>query len=138
MNLLRWIVLAVLLVGCERNDWTKEPATLHWDRDLCARCKMAISDRKFAVEAVDEQGRVYKFDDIGCLVLWHKQEAPNVRLVKIWIKDAKSGEWIDGRQACYQKGFHTPMAYGYGALKEGNGSCLSFDEVVKAIERMKR
>ena len=138
---LKWFLFLGAFVaffgGCEKKDFTKEPATMHWDRDMCERCKMAISDRKFAVQAVDEKNRVYKFDDIGCLVLWHKLEHPEVKFKKIWITDAKTGKWIDAKKACYKEGFITPMGYGYGALEHGE-NCLRFEDVKKAIERIGR
>ncbi|MRJ02920.1 MAG: hypothetical protein GXO19_01380 [Epsilonproteobacteria bacterium] len=124
--------------GCEKRDFTKEPPPIHWDRDMCERCKMAISDRKFAVAAVDGKGKVYRFDDIGCLILWQKEEHPEITLKKIWITDAKSGKWIDGERACYKGGFITPMGYGYGALEKGGEGCLTFEEVRREIERIGR
>jgi len=132
-----FLALTLLFGACEKRDYTKTPPPIHWDRDMCERCKMAISDRKFAVMAVDSQNRVYRFDDIGCLVLWQKLERPDVNLTKIWITDAKTGEWIDAKKACYKEGFITPMGYGFGALKKGE-KCLSFDEVRRRIEEIGR
>ncbi len=132
------VLVVLALTGCEKKDYTKEPAKMHWDRDMCERCKMAISDRKFAVQAVDEKGRVYKFDDIGCLVLWQKFERPDVNLTKIWITDARTGEWIDAKKACYTKEYITPMGYGFGAHKERKKGCVGFAEVKKAVEKIGR
>ncbi len=132
----KFLLLLFLIVGCEKKDFTKTPPKLHWDRDMCERCKMAISDRKFGVEAVGEDGKVYKFDDIGCLILWQKLEAPKVKFKKIWVKEVKTGEWIDGKEACYVKNYITPMGYGYGAKKEKGEECKSFDEVKKEIEKV--
>ncbi len=130
------LALVALFGGCEKKDYTKEAAKMHWDRDMCERCKMAISDRKFAVQAVDAQGKVYKFDDIGCLILWHKKEHPEIVLKKIWVTDAKTGEWIDAKRACYTTDNLTPMGYGFGAHKKAppNKRCISFAEVEKEME----
>jgi len=132
----RILLLALLLfLGCEKKDFTKEPAKMHWDRDMCERCKMAISDRKFAVQGIDERNRVYRFDDIGCLVLWQRLEHPDIKFKKIWITDAKTGRWIDAKKACFKRDFLTPMGYGYGAVKdESNGSCLSYEDIKKEIK----
>ncbi|WP_201337697.1 MULTISPECIES: nitrous oxide reductase accessory protein NosL [unclassified Nitratiruptor] len=138
-----WIILIFISLafwGCSKKDYTKEPAKMHWDRDMCERCKMAISERKFAVQAVDEQGRVYKFDDIGCYFLWHKLEHPEIKIKKIWITDAKTGKWIDAKKAKYVQNYITPMGYGFGALtpQEAPKDALSFDEVRKAVEKIGR
>ncbi len=134
------LLFALFVGGCSKRDFTKEPAKMHWDRDMCERCKMAISERKFAVQAVDEKGRVYKFDDIGCYILWHKLEHPEVKIVKIWITDAKTGKWIDAREAKYLHNYITPMGYGYGALlpSEAPKDALDFKDVKKAIEKIGR
>jgi nitrous oxide reductase accessory protein NosL len=105
--------------GCEKKS-IGEVARMHWDRDMCERCKMAISERKFAAQIIDPKtGKVYKFDEIGCAVLWMdetgilwKKEAI------IWINDAKTGEWIDARKAKYTYGAITPMAFGFAAYSD--------------------
>ena len=134
------LLLAILFIGCEKKDFTKEPAKMHWDRDMCERCKMAISERKFAVQAVDDKNRVYKFDDIGCYFLWHKLEHPEINITKIWITDVKSGKWIDAKKARYVPGYISPMGYGYGAVlpDEAPKKSLSFKEVQKEVEKIGR
>jgi len=139
-----FIVLSIFIFfsGCEKKDYTKEAAKMHWDRDMCERCKMAISERKFAVQAVDEKGKVYKFDDIGCLILWQKQERPDIKFKKIWITDAKTGEWIDAKKAKYTTDAITPMGYGFAAYKSGTEpkgkEIIDFEEVKKRIIKIGR
>ncbi len=113
--------LFVLSVGgCSKKSSTGEAVQMHWDRDMCERCKMAISERKFAVQVVNPQdGKVYKFDDIGCAVLWFDEEKiPWKDQAKIWITDAKTGKWIDARKAKYTDDSITPMAYGFAAYTD--------------------
>ena len=102
--------------GCDRKP-TGAVAQMHWDRDMCERCKMAISERKFAAQVINPRtGKVYKFDDLGCAVLWLDEEKiPWREKAVIWITDAKTGEWIDARKALYVDGAITPMAYGLAA-----------------------
>jgi nitrous oxide reductase accessory protein NosL len=105
-----------MFVGCEKKP-VGAVQKMHWDRDMCERCKMAISERKFAVQVIDPNtGKDYKFDDIGCAVLWMEEEhIPWKERAFIWITDAKTGEWIDARKASYTDGAITPMAYGFAA-----------------------
>jgi hypothetical protein len=111
------VSLAMGLGGCSKKSYDNEAAKMHWDRDMCERCKMAISERKYAVQAIDPvTHKVYKFDDIGCLVLWFEEgKIPWQDQAKIWITDAKNGEWIDARTARYTDDSITPMAYGFAA-----------------------
>jgi len=114
------LVLGMMLGGCSKKSYDNEAAKMHWDRDMCVRCKMAISERKYAVQAVDPTThKVYKFDDIGCLVLWFDEEhIPWKDQAKLWITDAKTGEWIDARTAKYTDDSITPMAYGFAAFSD--------------------
>ena len=121
MNGFKWwhmLVLGMLFftTGCDKKP-VGAVAPMHWDRDMCERCKMALSDRKFAVQIINpDNGNVYKFDEIGCAVLWMDEEhIPWKDRAIIWVNDAKTGAWIDARKARYTKGAITPMAFGFAA-----------------------
>ncbi len=105
--------------GCDKKP-VGAAAQMHWDRDMCERCKMAISERRFAAQVIDPRtGKVYKFDDLGCAVLWMDEEKiPWREKAILWITDAKTGEWIDARKALYMEGAITPMAYGLAAYSK--------------------
>ncbi len=146
-NVLAWLLAALAMTaflgGCEKKA-ADGIAKMHWDRDMCERCKMAISDRKFAVQVVDPVTRKhYKFDDIGCAVLWFDEEKiPWKDRAKIWITDGKSGQWIDARKALYGTGAVTPMGFGFVAYEHageaGDAQLIGFDEVVRRIHERKR
>ncbi len=135
------IIIGLLLgfSGCEREvNTTLKP--VHWDRDMCERCKMVVSDRKHAVQVINPQdGRSYMFDDLGCMVLWfHNEAVPWASTAVIWITDAASGAWIDARKAFYDSGNITPMAYGYAAHAkrsdiEKEKKVLTFSDVSQEI-----
>ncbi len=131
------ILVAFLLSGCEKKIIT-ELHDVHWDRDMCKRCAMVVSDRKHTVQAINpKDGRSYMFDDIGCTVLWFHEE--NIEWNKkaiLWITDAKSGEWIDAKKAYYTSENVTSMAYGFMAHKikpDTQNEIVNFEEVSKRI-----
>jgi hypothetical protein len=78
---------------------------------------MVVSERKYAVQVVNpKNGKSYMFDDLGCTILWFKEE--NIKWEKdanIFITDALSGKFIDARKAFYDINSRTPMNYGFGA-----------------------
>jgi len=113
------LLLLLAIVGCDKKE-IGAVDKVHWDRDMCERCKMAVSERKFAFEIIDPKtGKAYKFDDIGCGVLWLDEEKIPWRDKAImWVTDAKTGEWIDARKAIYTDDSITPMAYGFAAYTE--------------------
>jgi len=129
--------------GCDKKP-IGAAEKMHWDRDMCERCKMAISERKFAVQIIDPKtGKDYKFDDLGCAVLWLKEEKiPWAAQAIIWITDAKTGAWIDARKAKYVSGTITPMAYGFAAYTEETlpkgAKVFDYPYVAKRIEEIEK
>ena len=104
---------------------------------------MAISERKFAVQVIDPKThKHYKFDDIGCAIKWMQEnDVPWKDRAIVWVTDAKTGKWIDARKAYWASGKISPMGFGFGAYEkreDAGAHPLSFDEVVKKIEAMKR
>ncbi|MBE0513362.1 hypothetical protein [Sulfurimonas sp.] len=133
-------LLVFMFLGCEKGD-SNGPAKINWDRDMCDRCVMVISDRKHALQLKDPNTRrVYKFDDIGCMALWFIEENIEYKeSAAIWITDAYTGEWINAREAFYTTNNITPMAFGFSAyeskeyIKAGE-EVIAYDEVLKRIK----
>ncbi len=104
--------------------------------ETCSECGMHITDVKFAGEYVTSDGRVKKFDDLGCLVESYIKEKDKV--VNIWVKDFDTGVWIGSDEAVFVEGFTTPMNYGFVAFRRGKRDGLSFEEFVNKIKGMIR
>lgn len=136
------LLTAVLLPGCS-NDPGTGPAEVKWDRVTCERCRMVLSDRHYSAEIrVHPEGKrskVYFFDDIGCAVLWlegaGKRWADDPR-TEIWVKDHRSGEWIDARTATYVEGKLTPMEYGLGAQSDPDPNGMDFAAAIQRIHEV--
>jgi len=132
-----------LFLGCSESETNKGASKMHWDRDMCSRCVMVISDRKNSIQLkMQNSKKVNKFDDIGCMVLWAEELGIKLLTSKdiIWVTDVVSGEWIDARNAIYTADNVTPMAFGYSAYKSKNDipqdkSILTFNDVYKKIKK---
>ena len=128
-------LVALTFLGCGDE---KDYGNVHYDRDVCEHCQMAISDNRFSVD-VRVDGKNHYFDDIGCLVdfMVTNDKLSWLKDAKIYINDASgNGEFIDARTAHFYKGFKTPMSFGWGAFKnkqEGKQD-FSFDQVVAALK----
>ena len=116
IRLVSFIFIIISLSSCEKKISTN-PKEIHWDRDMCSRCAMVISDRNHAVQVINPaDGKIYVFDDIGCTILWFKeQDIKWEENAVIWITDIKTSKWIDAKKAFYDTMNLTPMAYGFGA-----------------------
>ena len=58
------LLLALVVPACS----APAPGVIHYDVDACDRCRMTISDPSFAAQLVMRTGKVYRFDDPGCLL----------------------------------------------------------------------
>ncbi len=56
------LLMLLTLTGCERG-----PEPMRYGKDECDSCRMTISDQRFGCEIVTKKGRVFKFDDLGCM-----------------------------------------------------------------------
>ena len=124
------LLVCFLLAGCSGEDGSV-PGEVLWDRDSCTRCAMAVSDRHYAAQVrggvAGQRTRLYRFDDIGCAVVWlDQQDWKDDPRTEIWVTDQLSGEWIDARLASYVTGKITPMDYGLGALGEATPGSMDF------------
>jgi nitrous oxide reductase accessory protein NosL len=141
-------VVFLLLAACGKHgNWPEGMEAIHWDRDTCAQCGMAISDPRFAVEWVQgkPKKRVFKFDDIGCLITWanalsKKTGAPpwwEGAEARVWVADFNSMadnrealRWLDPRTARYI-GRSSPMGHNLAAVESANEQTAGFDEVLR-------
>jgi hypothetical protein len=124
------------LTGCSGDSGTG-PGAVTWDRDACERCRMVLSDRRFAAqirvpaEQEGKRSKLYRFDDVGCAVLWLDQQPFKDRPgIEIWVTDHQTGEWIDARTANYVRVKNTPMEYGLGAQRAPAGGAIDFRQAV--------
>jgi len=122
----------LFLVACEEAK-TTGAIKIRWDREICARCAMAVSDRNYSAQVrggrKGKKAKVYKFDDVGCAVIWlDKQNWKDDARTEIWVNDHRNGKWINAKTAWYVRMNNTPMDYGLGAQTEKEKGAMSFDE----------
>lgn len=137
-------LFAVLLFGalsaCSGDAGTGA-VEVKWDRDSCERCRMVLSDHFYSAQIrgghEDKKTKVYKFDDIGCAVLWLEQQPWNQDpRTEVWVNDYQTGDWIDARKAYYVTGRVTPMAYGLGAQLAFSEGAMDYAQAVAHIHEV--
>ncbi len=134
-KLLFVMAMLVLLTGC-KDDQATGPVDIKYDREVCEYCKMIISDPRFAAEVrLTKGGKVFKFDDMGGVILWLQHEKPGeTPQTEIWVRDMKTGtKWLDAKKAFYIGKQHSPMEYGFGAVAEKETNAISFAEMRKQV-----
>jgi copper chaperone NosL len=99
------------------------PRPIAWGEEVCRHCHMTIADPRFAAELVTRRGRVYVFDDVGCLVAFAAGEsvAPDA-VHSLWVHDfLRPDSLLDARTAVYLRvdSLRTPMNSHVAALAPG-------------------
>lgn len=128
-----WLFFLLLLSACSGEPETG-PIEVKWDRDICERCRMVLSDPHFAAQIRyfpknKKRSKVAKFDDIGCAVLWLEDKPwKDDDRTELWVNDHRNKEWINAETATYVKKKTTPMEYGLGAQPETAPDGLSFEQ----------
>ena len=53
------------------------PQPIKLGADACAYCKMSIIDNRFGAEIITKKGKIFKFDDMHCLLQFRKESTVN-------------------------------------------------------------
>lgn len=110
------ILLVSGILACGKSE--VKPVDLYKE-DICAYCKMAISDRMFAGEIVKEDGEAFKFDDLGCLRAFVRKEG-GPKGMRLFFRAMEKDEWIKAESATLVKAtmIQSPMGSGMIAFSE--------------------
>lgn len=89
-----------------------------YPEDMCANCKMAVSDLRFASEIISDQGEVFKLDDIGCMFKYRAKHT-ELKIAGIFLKDFETKNWISfERSTIVETDVETPMGSGKVAFTD--------------------
>jgi copper chaperone NosL len=110
------IIGVTALANCQKQAVT--PAALA-PEDMCAYCKMAISEKRYAAELIDSEGLAFKFDDIGCMANFIKGKKNPAKTIARFVMDFDEHQWIKAEDAYYVSSseLRTPMNGGVVAFK---------------------
>jgi copper chaperone NosL len=141
-NLKRFYVALLLsalwLEGCGKPKI--EPVEIAAE-DMCAFCKMAISEKQYAAEFLNQDGDASKFDEIGCLANQLKTRQNRRDIAAFFVVDYDSRQWVNAEQAYFVRSeeFKTPMnghivafkdrSKADGAAAKYHGNLLAFSKV---------
>ena len=139
MKRLSYILILLLSISCT----TKEADPIKLNSDGCDFCKMKIADGKFGAELITIKGRIYKFDDIHCMINYHKENL-TTNIQSFYIHDFNQNNvLIPAENAFYVKGgeISSPMRGNIIAVKteeeakkialKYNANPISWSEIIK-------
>ena len=98
------------------------------------QCGMTLVADKHSAQAISPDGKTWFFDDVGCLALWYN----NIKFQKeviLWVYTNDTNEYINARNAWFNRTDTTPMGHGFGAFKNKQEGLISFEEVILKVLR---
>ena len=100
MKKIMCFLLLIALASCAPTG----PEPIKLNADGCDFCKMTISDGKFGAELITAKGRVYKFDDIHCMISYQKENI-NKNIKSFYVHDFNQNNMlIPAETAFYANG----------------------------------
>lgn len=107
----------------------KKPLTYKDNTLQDVYCHMFLVGVKDTVQIITKEGKTYFFDDIGCTILWSRDQKIDLREVAFWIYDNEAKKYIDAFKAYYSVTADTPMHYGFGAHEKESEGRINFEEM---------
>ncbi|MCC5914716.1 MAG: nitrous oxide reductase accessory protein NosL [Balneolaceae bacterium] len=137
------IVIAVIMTACE-----PKPQPVELGSDQCSYCRMMITDREFASQVLNNQGRSFKFDSVECMAAYDLSADETTEFHSLWVPDFKDPEtWLPSEEAIYLKSktLRSPMGLNLTAYstresaeemkQEYGGEIVSYAEVKELVKR---
>ncbi|TFG42999.1 MAG: hypothetical protein E4H41_10020 [Gemmatimonadales bacterium] len=119
---------AALLGAAALACGTPGPIPIAFGEAACDHCHMTIVDQRFAAELVTRTGKVYAFDDAGCLATFTVIGPVGPEQVhSAWVTDFRlPGTLIPAQDAIFLRtdAVHTPMSSNLLAVPRAVGDSL--------------
>jgi len=102
------LLLSLVLASC---DGDPRPEDLVKGRDLCATCRMPVSDVRFAAQITAPGELPRFFDDPGCFAEFVRTGELKEKGAVAWVADHRTGAWVRADRAIYTRvpNLTTPM-----------------------------
>ncbi len=85
-----FLMTVILITGCE-----PKPQPIHFGSDQCDYCRMMITEQDFASQAVNNQGRAFKFDSVECMAAFDLTAENRDNIHSLWVPDfLNREEWL--------------------------------------------
>lgn len=136
-------MLLILTAGCE-----PKPQPIHYGSDQCDYCRMMITDQEFASQAVNNQGRAYKFDSVECMAAFDLTFDNPDNIHSLWVPDFLNREdWLQAGEAYYlfSETLRSPMGLNLSAyatrgqaeemLSEYGGEIVAYERVRTIVQQ---
>ena len=123
------VFLMFMLMSCNTG-----PQPIKLGADACSFCKMSIADNRFGGEIITKKGKIFKFDDMHCVLGFMKANTINNNDIKeTWLVNFdEPHNFIDAKKAFLIKSneLHSPMGGNVATFADDN----KLNEAMKNIK----
>ena len=140
--------IPVLLLSLISFACTAKTEPFNYGKDNCYFCKMGIVDPKYGGEVITKKSKVYKFDDVICMVRYLQSETLKEDEIakKVIINFEKSNDFLDVNKAIFwvSPELRSPMGSNAAAFESQQaaekakggkeGQLLNWAELYKKIQ----
>ena len=140
--LITFVALLFPLSACE-----PKPQEINYGGDQCEYCRMMITEPEFGSQALNHQGRSYKFDSVECMTAFNITTEEPENIHSLWVPNfLNRDEWLQASSAVYlhSETLRSPMGLFLSAYsndesaqsmkQEYGGRIVSYDQVRKIVK----
>ena len=102
---------------------------------VCPQCHMELPDSNIHTSSVSGNFETEYFDDVGCMVLWMKENRIDLNSVDMKVFSNDTKKYIDAKKAFYKFNEKTPMMYGFSAYENKQENIIYYEEVMMKMLR---
>lgn len=121
--------LLVIITACDSSSTTQEQLR------ICPQCHMPLPDSNLHTSTVSGNFKTEYFDDVGCMVLWMKENNIDLNSVDMTVFSNDTKKYIDAKKAFYKFNEKTPMMYGFSAYENKQENIIYYEEVMMKMLR---
>jgi len=123
-----YLLIVVLFVSCNSSSEQKDAIK------ICPQCNMSLPKSDINTAIIKNNDKYY-FDDVGCMVLYAKDNHIEFKKIDAKVFSNDTHSYINAKEAYYTINEETPMHYGFGAYKEKVKNSIDFDELILRMLR---
>jgi hypothetical protein len=114
-----FVILLLFFSGCNDNKKSKT--------HICPQCNMPLPKSNINTSILNNN---HYFDDIGCLILWSKENNIDLKQAQIQVYTTDTKKYLNPFKLYFTINSKTPMHYGFEPFENKCQDCIKFDEVI--------
>lgn len=95
------VAASALLLMFSLQSCSSGPQPISFGKDACHFCKMVISDQRFGAEVITNKNKIYKFDDVHCVISFMKSgTVPSTEIASVYLVDfSEKGKLVKAEES---------------------------------------